>query len=175
MIDPSRPDRLTTAVELLSLLEEKGILARTVHHPPVRTVEEAQEHWRELDGVPCKNLLFRDAKKRYWMVVAEADRDLDLKKLPERIGSARLSFASADRLREVLGIEPGAVSPLALINDPDHRIRLVVHRPLLEEEALLLHPLENTATTAISGRDLLSFLGDCGHEPQTVDLDAPCP
>ena len=172
MSDLTNRGRISTADELLELLERRGISTSTTRHAPVRTVEEAERHWRGIEGQACKNLLFRDARKRYWMLVVEADRGIDLKELPKRIGSARLSFASAGRLREVLGIEPGAVSPLALVNDEDHQITVVVHEPLLAADTLLLHPLENSATTAISGGDLRRFLEETGHVVKTIDLDA---
>lgn len=139
------------------------------------TVAESKELRGELPGAHCKSLFLRDKKKTMWLVVALEDRQLDMKALAEIIGSARLSFASADRLRRTLGVEPGSVTPFALINDSGGDgvpARVVLDAEMMQAPLVNYHPLTNTATTAISPQDLLRFIADCGHEPMIVDLDA---
>ena len=93
-----------------------------------------------------------------------------LKIMADQIGAGRLSFGSADRLDEYLGVLPGSVTPFALINDPDLRIRVVLDAAMLEHEQLNFHPLVNTMTTTISSVDLLKFVRACGHEALTPRL-----
>jgi Ala-tRNA(Pro) deacylase len=73
-------------------------------------------------GIHIKNLYLRDRKKRNFLIVAQEDRVIDLKNLDQKIGCDRLSFGSADRLFEMLGVRPGAVSPLTVINDSDYKV-----------------------------------------------------
>ena len=162
---PSSPE------DLFARLEGLGIAFETHHHPPVFTVEEAQAHCSHLPGGHCKNLLLRDKKKKTYLVVALDERPIDLKSLPDKIGSGRLSFASADRLWQYLGVKPGSVTPFALINDPNQEVTVFLDKAMMEEHALLnYHPLQNTMTTAITPADLLAFIRDCGHEPTLVAL-----
>ena len=104
------------------------------------------------------------------MVCTLEDKNIDLKLLAERIGSARLSFGSADRLWEFLGVKPGSVSVFALINDTGCEVNLVLDEDLLAHEQVNFHPLVNTMTTTISSQDLLHFIRACGHEPQILTL-----
>ena len=100
------------------------------------------------------------------------NRRLDMKALAGAMGSARLSFARPELLREVLGIEPGAVTPFALINDSERRVQVVLDRAMLDLTPLNYHPLKNDATTQIGPDDLTRFIADCGHRAEIVDLDA---
>jgi Ala-tRNA(Pro) deacylase len=90
---------------------------------------------------------------------------VNLKAVPAIIGSGRLSFGSADLLREVLGVEPGSVTPFALINDRDHRVTPVFDAAMMELALLNFHPLVNTMTTSISRDQLLAFAAATGHTP----------
>ena len=103
--------------QLFARLAELGIAQRTVEHPAVFTVEEAKALRGDLPGHHVKNLFLRNKKEEMWLVVALEDRAIDLKRLGEVLGAGRLSFGSAERLKRHLGVEPGSVTPLALIND----------------------------------------------------------
>ena len=155
---------------LFARLDELGLAYRTVEHVPVFTVEQAKEHRGLLPGHHVKNLFLRNKKEAMWLVVALEDRAIDLKRLGEVLGAGRLSFGSPERLRRHLGVEPGSVTPLALINDPDHRVSLVLDRGLVQGGPVNAHPLVNTMTTAISFADLLRFFEATGHEPLWLDF-----
>lgn len=177
MTSPSAPPEASavrqpaTRADLFAFLDDLGIATTTVEHPPIYTVEQGWKHWEDIPGVHCKNLFLRDAKKALWLVVAPADRAIDLKTLHTRIGSKRLSFGSAERLWETLGVEPGSVTPFALINDrTEHRVSVVLDAWMMEQPALNVHPLDNAATTTISNVDLRRFIEACGHPMQIVDL-----
>ncbi len=160
----------TTAAELFAHLERLGIHTTTVTHPPVFTVEEAKRHRGELAGTHIKNLFLRNKKQRMWLVVAVEDRVIDLKTLGQRIGGGHVSFGSPERLMRYLGVAPGSVTPFGLINDREGAVEVVLDQAIFERDPIHCHPLQNDMTTAISGRDLLTFLRASGHEPRIVDL-----
>jgi len=160
-----------TPEALFARLDSLGIASRTVSHPPVFTVEEAKALRGQLPGGHVKNLFLRNKKGEMWLVVAEEDRKLDLKALAERLGAGRVSFGSAERLMQYLGVIPGAVTPLGLINDRKAEVRVVIDKALLAHDPLNVHPLVNDRTTAIAPADLLKFIESCGHRPQVLDLD----
>jgi Ala-tRNA(Pro) deacylase len=161
MLDPS---------QLFQKLDSLGIPHKTVEHPPVFTVEEAKALRGELPGAHIKNLFLRNKKEEMWLVVALEDRAIDLKKLGDLLGAGRLSFGSADRLKRVLGVDPGSVTPLSLANDEQRVVRLALDRGIMQSGPVNAHPLTNTMTTALSAEDLLRFFAATGHEPRWLDF-----
>jgi Ala-tRNA(Pro) deacylase len=155
---------------LLAFLDSLGIASTTRRHPPVYTVEEAKALRGDIPGGHCKNLFLKDKKDQLWLVVALEERPIDLKSLDKRIGAARLSFGKAELLREVLGVEPGSVTPFALLNDAAGRVRVVLDRGMMQIRPLNYHPMHNAATTTIQPEDLARFLAATGHEALVVDL-----
>jgi Ala-tRNA(Pro) deacylase len=156
--------------QLFDHLAQLGIAQRTVEHPPVFTVEEAKALRGDLPGLHVKNLFLRNKKDEMWLVVALEDRAIDLKRLGEVLGAGRLSFGSAERLRRHLGVEPGSVTPLALINDRERLVQLVLDRGLSNGAPVNVHPLINTMTTAMAPADLLRFFEATGHPPRWLDF-----
>lgn len=160
----------TTPEALVETLENAGIAFTRHEHPPLRTVEESKGHRGDMVGTHVKNLYLRDRKKRNFLVVAQEDREIDLKALQDKIGADRLSFGSADRLFEFLGVRPGAVSPFTVINDTEHRVRLALDSSLMEADMLFFHPLVNDLTLGVTPDGLHKFLEVTGHEPMMVSL-----
>jgi Ala-tRNA(Pro) deacylase len=160
-----------TPEELFARLDALAIACKTYTHPPVFTVAEAVALRGELPGGHCKSLFLKDKKAGLWL----EERRIDLKRLADALGAPRFSFGNADLLYEVLGVRPGSVTPFALINDRDHRVRVVLDEGMLAHDLLNYHPLENDRTTAIAPADLLRFIDSCGHTPRIVDLDAAEP
>ena len=158
-----------TPEQLFAKLDALGIAQRTVTHPPVFTVEEAKKLRGALPGAHIKNLFLRNKKEEMWLVVALEDRQIDLKRLGEVLGAGRLSFGSPDRLARHLGVEPGSVTPLSLINDETHAVRLALDRGIASE-LVNVHPLVNTMTTAVATGDLLRFFTATGHAPRWLDF-----
>ena len=158
-----------TPEQLFAKLDALGIAHRTVSHPPVFTVEEAKKQRGELPGAHIKNLFLRNKKEEMWLVVALEDRQVDLKRLGEVLGAGRLSFGSPERLARHLGVEPGSVTPLSLINDSARIVHLALDRGL-ETHLVNVHPLVNTMTTAVAAADLLRFFSATGHAPRWLDF-----
>jgi len=161
---PTSPDAL------FALFERLEIAATTYDHPPLRTVAESKELRGTLPGGHCKSLFLKDKKAQLWLLIALEDAPVELKRLHPVIGSARLSFANADLLWEVLGVRPGAVTPFSLVNDTAGRVQVVLQREMLEHRPLNYHPLVNDRTTAIQPEDLLRFIDATGHQPHIIDL-----
>jgi len=159
-----------TPEELLRRLTALGIRHTTHHHPAVFTVAESTALRGELPGGHCKSLFLKDRKDGLWLVVLLEHRQLDLKALADRLAAPRFSFGSAALLAAVLGVTPGSVTPFALVNDRERRVRVVLDADMLAIDPLNYHPLVNTATTAVSPADLLKFIAACGHEPGIIDM-----
>jgi Ala-tRNA(Pro) deacylase len=140
-------------------------------HPAVFTVEESDQLVPSLPGAKTKNLFLRDQKgKRHFLVVVPAHKRVNINALPEALGSSRLSFGSAARLKKYLGVEPGAVTLLAIFNDPDHVVEVFMDKALWESEAFNFHPLVNTSTLVISRKNIQRFIEATGHEIQIVNI-----
>ncbi|MGQ0677419.1 MAG: prolyl-tRNA synthetase associated domain-containing protein [Rhodospirillales bacterium] len=165
------PKTPATPEELFARFEQLGIAYKTHEHPPLFTVEESKRLRGDLPGGHCKNLFLRDKKRNLFLLVALEDRPVDLKSLRRVLGAAgNLSFGQADLLMEALGVEPGAVTPFALINDAARRVAVFLDQAMLAHDPLNFHPLSNAMTTAVSPKDLVRFIEPCGHAPKTVDL-----
>jgi Ala-tRNA(Pro) deacylase len=154
--------------ELLNHLQALGIETKTVEHPPVFTVEEAQKVHGDVPGGHCKNLFLKDEKGAIWLIVCLEDARIDLKAAPAKIGSKRLTFGKPELLMEILGVEPGSVTPFGLINDTANRTNVILDAAMMQHELLNYHPLANTASTTITPDGLLAFIRSCGHEPRIV-------
>jgi len=153
--------------ELFAYLDSLGIAHQTVRHPPVFTVEEARALRGQVPGGHTKNLFLRDKKGALFLVVAAEDAAIELKSLHRRLGaSGRFSFGSADLMRETLGVEPGSVTPFAVINDKAGWVTVILDAAMMAHATLNFHPLKNTGTTTISREGLLKFLEATGHRPR---------
>jgi Ala-tRNA(Pro) deacylase len=170
----SAPASPATPADLFALFERLGIDARTYEHPAVFTVAESRDLKERIPGGHSKNLFLKDRKGRLFLVVAHAETRIDLKRLHEPLGAAgRLSFGSAELLREALSVEPGSVTPFAVINDTAGRVGVVLDEALMRHEPVNFHPLVNTATTGVSRAGLIAFLRATGHEPREMRLPKP--
>ena len=135
-------------------------------------VDEGHDIKAALPGGHTKNLFLKDGRGQIWLICALGETRVDLKRLPEAIGAARLSFGSPELMQAVLGVTPGSVTLFALINDAGRRVKLVLDAALLESEPINFHPLTNTATTAISQDGLRRFLKALDITAQVVDFDS---
>ncbi len=156
---------------MTDLFGQLGITPPSAEHPAVYTVEEAAAHPHGLGGEETKNFFLKDAKGgALHLVTVRAGIRVALKALAPLIGAKRLSFASPELLGEVLGIQPGSVSPLCLVNDTDHRVAFAIDRALTEAPRLTCHPLRNTATVSLAWGELSRLFAAIGITPRIVDL-----
>ncbi|HEY9217687.1 MAG TPA: YbaK/EbsC family protein [Phenylobacterium sp.] len=161
---------MTSRSDLFAFFDAHGIEHATLEHPAVFRVGEGEEFKARLPGAHTKNLFLKDAKGQLWLISAADRTQIDLKRLHTVIGSARLSFGSAELLGEALGVTPGSVTAFALINDTARRVRFVLDRVLAEAAQVNFHPLENTATTTVSQAGLRQFLQALGIDLMVVDF-----
>ena len=152
-------------------LAELGIAFKRHAHPPVATVAEAVQHWGDIDATHCKNLFLRNQKgNRHYLVVLLHAKRADLRAVADQIGDGKLSFASPERLMQYLGVTPGSVSPMGLIHDRDHHVRVAIDRDLKTAGRVSCHPNINTATLTLARVDFERFLADCGNRVTYVTV-----
>ena len=156
--------------QLFRRLAEMGIDYRSVSHAPLFTVEQSKELRGELPGGHTKNLFLRNKKGAMWLVTCLEDREVDLKALADQLDAGRLSFGKPERLMRFLGVVPGAVTPLAVINDRLKQVEFALDSALLKHDPVNVHPLTNDMTVALSPLDLLRFLESVDHPPRMLDL-----
>ncbi len=160
-----------TPSDIYRFLDDLGVEYGKCEHPAVFTVEESSRLVPELPGTPTKNLFIRDGKgRRHFLIVVGHDKSVDLKSLGERLEAGKLSFASPQRLQKHLGLEPGSVSILGIVNDSEGNVELVIDRAVWESDAVQCHPLVNTATVIIPRAGLRRILEHTGHAPRVLDV-----
>ena len=158
-------------MDLEAFLREHGIDAPRHAHPPVMTVEESERLVPKLPGAKSKNLFLRDKKGvRHILVTVRHDLAVDLAALGTALEAKGLGFASPERLAKHLGVAPGSVSLLALVNDKDAAVEFVIDRALWDAPAVHAHPLTNDATMVLAHADLERFLAATGHTPRVLDV-----
>ncbi|MFN4287917.1 MAG: prolyl-tRNA synthetase associated domain-containing protein [Brevundimonas sp.] len=165
--DPARH----TPQTLIEAMHELGLAPVTHWHAPVFRVEEGHAIKAAMAGVHTKNLFLKDRKGRLWLVSAAQDTAIDLKRLPGVIGSERLSFGPEALMIETLGVRPGAVTALGLINDVHRRVTFVLDARLHEAGIVNFHPLTNEATTGLSREAFARFLDHVGARGVVVDFE----
>lgn len=157
--------------DIYTFLESHSIAYDRCDHVPVYTCEEAKEHLPDLDGEHTKNLFLRNKKgNKHYLVVVPYEKNVDLKALDKVLESKGLSFASPERLQKYLGVEPGSATILGLMHDADCTVTIVIDSKIWDADALLCHPLVNTATLTISHKGIASFLQATGHTATVIDV-----
>ena len=165
-------------------LESNGIGYEIHFHPPLFTIAEALEYWKDIDAVHCKNIFMRNHKgNRHYLVSFECHKELDIHSLEHSLHQGKLSFASPERMQRCLGLKPGSVSPFGLINDIDpndadpkelfengHRVKLYLDSELKDAGRVSFHPCDNTASVVIDHDGLLRFLEIWGGETEWLDF-----
>lgn len=159
--------------ELLTFMDENAVQYQKFEHQAVYTVADVKNLQEDIPGAETKNLFFRDQKgKRHFLVVVPSDLRVDMKALAKVMDAKRISFGSPDRLKTHLGLEPGAVSLLAVFNDKPQNVELFIDRSLWANEQFQFHPLVNTATLVVDRANLEKFLGALNRKFKVVDVPA---
>ena len=160
----------TQPKDLLNFLQNLGVKYQLFEHKPLFTVAQSQKFRQGMEGFHVKNLYLRDKRKRSFLIVAQEDCAIDLKNLPEKLGSSRLSFGSNDRLFEKLGVFPGAVTPLSLINNKEKDVSLFLDKKIRNKKKIFCHPLVNDKTLSISYQDLNKFFNSLEIKINFINL-----
>ncbi len=158
--------------EVLQLLEKLHIPYQYVSHGAANTMEDCKAVSEALNVAVCKNLFLCNRQQtQFYLLCMSAGKPFKTKDLSAQIGSARLSFASGEQMQQLLGVTPGSASILALKNDTEGRVQLLIDRSTYQAAYFGCHPCENTGTVKVETSDLLNlFLPHVGHRAVIVDL-----
>lgn len=165
----------TTPEQLFARLDALGISYKLYNHRPIFTVSEGADLKKEIPGTHCRNLFIYDKKKTMFLLTLSNDTIVDNKKLPDVLGSGRISFCQPERLWKYLGIRPGSVNPFCIVNDTDKEVEIVLDRAMVEADIINVHPFDNAMTIGLSPDGLLKFLADAGRVPRIVDFTPAAP
>lgn len=156
--------------DIYAFLKANAISYESFDHPAVFTCEEAERLCPKMPGVPVKNLFLRSKdKKRHLLVVVGYDTRVDLGGLKTVLGISGLGFCSPERLQKYLGVEPGSVTLLGLVNDTDHAVEVIFDKKIWGQ-ALQCHPLVNTSTLVIPADGIERFLKATGHKYRVMKV-----
>ena len=177
-IDPTiyttRPtdERLEKENRVYDLLEELSIPFVRIDHDAMNTIDECQDVDKFLGVEICKNLFLCNSQKtKFYLLLMPGHKKFKTKVLSKQIGSARLSFADDDHMKEFLGLTPGSVSIMGLMNDPENHVKLLIDSDVLKDEYFGCHPCINTTSMKLKTSDIMEkFLPAVHHEPTIVDL-----
>ena len=158
--------------QLLAFLDRSAIRYQRINHAAVFTCDQAEDIRPDLPAVSTKNLFLRDKRRNYFLVMTACKKRVDLKALARALETPKLRFGSPQDLLEILGVTPGAVTVLGLVNDQGQRLRLVVDADIADAANFLCHPLVNTATLVLERGDLTRFFEISGHQPEFVTVPA---
>lgn len=164
--------RLDKEIAAYDFLDGLGVEYDRVDHEPLMTMEACQEADQTLDAAICKNLFLCTAnKKKFYLVMLQGEKRFVTKDVSKKIGTSRLSFASETYMEELLGLTPGSVTVLGLMNDHDKQVQLVIDEDILKEKYVGCHPCINTSSIRFTTKDLMEkILPAMGHEPLVVAL-----
>ena len=160
----------TSPEYLYQLLRDLEIEFKVFEHPPLFTVNDAKKYRENMPGFHTKNLFLRDKKKKSYLVIAHEDSIIDLTLLTERIRSSRLSFGRKESLFEELGVFPGAVTPLSVLNNKKKNINIFLDTKMLGQDTIFCHPLVNDRTISLSYNSLLIYFNHLGLSFESVSL-----
>eukprot|EP00300_Choanocystis_sp_HF-7_P009941 c16708_g1_i4.p1 GENE.c16708_g1_i4~~c16708_g1_i4.p1 ORF type:complete len:586 (+),score=139.02 c16708_g1_i4:36-1793(+) len=174
---PTKSDQETEAV-VLRFLESHGVIPEVLHHESVKTIPAQiaalEKLNKTLDGVLLlKNLFLKGKKGQLILVSARHTANADLKLVSKKLAlpSGSLRFGPADALLETLGVEQGAVTPLALMNDTQRAVTFVLDSRVANSQRIFLHPNHNSATIELVGATLIEIVRLTGHEPILMDFE----
>ena len=150
--------------KLIEFLQSNNIDYILHEHPAVYTVEEAQKHCYTIPGMHCKNLFLRDSKtKIFYLVTAPALKQIQLKVIRKKVKAKKITFARPEELKEILDLEPGAVSPFGLINDINNTVPYFIDQEVWNAEKVCFHPNMNDQTLELTRENFISAVKAFGN------------
>lgn len=164
-------NRVENRKKVLDFLAAMNIKYEIYEHPPLDTIEIAQEFWKNIDSMHFKNLFFRNHKgNKHFLVIVKDTTPFDIHALEKKLKQGKLSFASEKRLEKYLGVKPGSVSAFGLINDTEHHVHVFLDEQSTMAHRVSFHPNDNTASVVISHTDFQRYLNKIGN---TVEYFTP--
>ena len=160
-------------IRTYNLLDKIGMSYETVCHEAVYTMEECEKVEKELGTPICKNLFLCNRQQtQFYLLMLPSDKHFKTKNLSSELACSRLTFADDRHMVDLLGIHPGSVSPMGLMNDKDKKIRLVIDKDLFTYSKFFgCHPCVNTATIKLNLQEFVEkFVPMTGHNYMIVTL-----
>lgn len=151
--------------EMIDLLNEKQIQYERVDHPAAYTMEDLESVELPYPDRNAKNVFVHDRKKKhYFLITVMGDKKVDLQQIRDRFETSRLSFAKDEDLANILGVEPGSVSPLAILNDSEKKVQYILDDEFLTGNKMIAaHPNENTVSLYLHVDDLVGLIEEAEH------------
>ena len=150
-------------MDIFKILDELKINYDVLEHQAVYTVEEAKQLEDMIEDLGCKNLFLTDKKGNYFLLVLEENKKANLKELAKLLNVSKLTFASSEDLFNILGLEPGSVTPLSIINDKENKVLLIIDNDIVDKK-ILVHPNTNTKTMSIEFKDIEKLIEHTNHK-----------
>lgn len=158
--------------EVYNLLERKNIWHEVTEHRAVYNMAELSEIDIPYPEADAKNLFVRDDKKRnYYLITVKGNKRVDLKEFRKRNHTRPLSFASENDLMDIMGLAPGSVTPLGVLNDREFKVKVFIDRSFMDTPGLIgVHPNDNTATVWLKTEDMISLIEEHGNQVELVQI-----
>ena len=155
--------------EVYEFLQAQGVTYEVTEHKAVYNMDELAEVELPYPEADAKNLFVRDDKKSsYYLITVRGSKRVDLQEFRKAYGTRRLSFASAEDLVRLLGLFPGSVTPLGLLNNTEKNVKLFLDSDFGDDDLIDVHPNENTATVWLKAGDLVRLIREHGNEVELI-------
>lgn len=156
--------------KVFKCLKDLDIEFEIFEHPPLDTIEIAQEYWKNIDSMHCKNLFFRNHKgKRHYLVIIKDTTPFNIRSLEQKLKQGKLSFGSEKRLTKYLDVKAGSVSPFGLLNDTESHVHVFMDEQLKTAKKISFHPNDNTASLVLKFNDFLKYLEFVGNTYEFIN------
>ena len=145
-------------LDFLTMLSKYNIKYDVYEHPSLHTVEESKKLRGKIEGIHTKNLFLKNKKNNFFLFSCQESTIVNLKQLKKVLNLGNISFARDLYLKNILGVEPGSVTPFGLINDQNNEIKFFLDKKILYHKKVNFHPLVNTSTVSLNTKDFLLFM-----------------
>ena len=143
--------------DVYRIFDELNIEYKVIHHEAVYTIDAAKDIDKQLGVAICKNLFLSSRHgSEFYLLFMEGDKKFNTGKVSKQIGVPRMTFSGGEKMEELLGVHPGSVTPLGLLNDSENKVGFLIDSDVVKSEYVSMHPLVNTATVLIKTDDLLN-------------------
>ena len=157
--------------ELIKAIQEFGYKYKIHKHAPLHTVQDSVKLRGKIEGSHSKNLFLKNKKNQFFLISCEENSKIDLKKMSKLTCAGNLSFSKKEYMMELIGVNPGSVTPYALLNDKNNKVRFFLEDKLFNSNILNFHPLVNTSTISLSKSNFISFMVENGKKINIFSLD----
>ncbi len=164
MLDPKE-------IPVLNFLDKIGIQYDRIEHPAAATMHDCAVVDEGIDAEHCKNLFLTNRQQtEFYLVLLGARKKFRTASVSKQLGTARLSFAGAELLEQLLGLTQGSVTVTGLLNDTNHIVRVAIDSDLLREDKILIHPNVNTSSLIVKSSDIVRLLDELGYSFDTIEV-----